>query len=469
MDIESAELMTPSIASVQKTDIQARTRNSSKQIPGKETLMPLDPKLASSSGAAGAVSESEASSLSDTDVPPLSGSNSSSRQNSIYRHNHCSNQKPLNVSNSHIVNEREQYEAQVVPETKDISLPNHAIDDIKEMSIDIGGSLAKLVYLTKDPHNAGGVRLNFYKIETDKIDQFIRFIRSIMDTQFDHYKQTPTIIATGGGAHKYHDKLSSELNCRIQREDEMQCLIIGLDLFIRGIKNEVFYYDEANNKYIEIDQSDEPVGEVSPSVYPYLLVNIGSGVSMIKVTGPNEGNFERVGGSSLGGGTLWGLLSILTDCNSFDEMLEMASTGNNENVDLLVGDIYGMSYNKIGLKSNHIASSMGKVFKEVIDTEKGDLSREERLSRFKQEDIARSLLYAVSYNIGQIAYLQAQRFNLKKIYFAGSYIRNHYQTIRTLSFAINFWSQGEKKAYFLNHEGYLGAMGAFLMRRNDLG
>lgn len=37
--------------------------------------------------------------------------------------------------------------------------------------------------------------------------------------------------------------------------------------------------------------------------FPYLLVNIGSGVSIIKVTSLNE--FERVSGSSLGGGTFW--------------------------------------------------------------------------------------------------------------------------------------------------------------------
>ncbi|KAG0682297.1 hypothetical protein C6P40_001917 [Pichia californica] len=422
--------------------------------------------------------ESDLSSISDidqyhdTDLNLSStSSNNSSRQNSIYRHNHCNNQKPLNVSNSHIVNDKDQYESKLLPETLDISLPNHSMKNINEISIDIGGSLAKLVYFTKDPINLNGVRLNFYKIETEKIEEFIQFLKNIILTHYNNSDQSPVIIATGGGSHKYYTKLSNELNCKIQREDEMQCLIIGLDFFIRSIKNEVFYYDDLNNKYIDIDKSDDQINDISStSIYPYLLVNIGSGVSMIKVTGPNEGNFERVGGSSLGGGTLWGLLSILTDSNSFDEMLEMASTGNNENVDLLVGDIYGRAYNKIGLKPNHIASSMGKVFKDVIDStnEEGKpLTREERLNKFDQGDIARSLLYAVSYNIGQIAYLQAQRFNLKKIYFAGSYIRNHNQTIRTLSYAINFWSQGDKKAYFLNHEGYLGAMGAFLMRRNE--
>ncbi len=37
--------------------------------------------------------------------------------------------------------------------------------------------------------------------------------------------------------------------------------------------------------------------------------------------------------------------------------------------------------------------------------------------------------------------------------------------MNTLSYAIKFWSKGEKKAYFLRHEGYLGAVGAFLKRQ----
>ena len=37
--------------------------------------------------------------------------------------------------------------------------------------------------------------------------------------------------------------------------------------------------------------------------------------------------------------------------------------------------------------------------------------------------------------------------------------------MNTLSYAIRFWSKGEKRAFFLRHEGYLGAVGAFLKRQ----
>lgn len=221
-------------------------------------------------------------------------------------------------------------------------------------------------------------------------------------------------------------------------------------------------------------------------IYPYLLVNIGSGVSMIKVSGPRE--YQRVGGTSLGGGTLWGLLSLLTGAKTFDKMLGMAERGDNTKVDMLVGDIYGTDYGKIGLKSTTIASSFGKVFRMKQEAEqkaeaRGDLpngdvespsphinSSEDPCESkdeppFDAADISRSLLYAISNNIGQIAYLQSEKHSLSTIYFGGSFIRGHTQTMNTLSYAIKFWSNGEKNAYFLRHEGYLGAVGAFLKRQ----
>jgi len=152
--------------------------------------------------------------------------------------------------------------------------------------------------------------------------------------------------------------------------------------------------------------------EARADIYPYLLVNIGSGVSMIKVSGPRK--YGRIGGTSLGGGTLWGLLSLLTGARTFDDMLAMAEKGDNSAVDMLVGDIYGTDYNKIGLKSTTIASSFGKVFRmkrqAERDAEDGgglangdrhqhldDYALEDDRQSFSAEDMSRSLLYAIRY------------------------------------------------------------------------
>jgi len=93
-------------------------------------------------------------------------------------------------------------------------------------------------------------------------------------------------------------------------------------------------------------------------------------------------------------------------------MLAFSEQGDNAKVDMLVGDIYGQDYSKLGLKSTMIASSFGKVFKKGGEKE-----------TFSPEDISKSLLYAVSNNIGQIAYMNAEKYNLDRIYFGGCFIR----------------------------------------------
>jgi len=357
-------------------------------------------------------------------------------------------------------------------ETKDIRLPNHTAV-VSHIAVDIGGSLAKVVYFSREPlSREPGGRLNFINFETDRIDDCIAFMKQLKIKQQKLNGSRPgelCVMATGGGAYKFYDKIREVLGVDVLREEEMECLIIGLDFFITEIPREVFTYSETDPMHFEDPRSD---------IYPYLLVNIGSGVSMIKVSGPRK--FQRVGGTSLGGGTLWGLLSLLTGARTFDDMLAMAERGDNAKVDMLVGDIYGTDYTKIGLKSSAIASSFGKVFRMKREAEReaedsGGLTNGDAESTdappptsespFSAPDVSRSLLYAISNNIGQIAYLQSEKHSLSKIYFGGSFIRGHRQTMNTLSYAIKFWSNGEKKAYFLRHEGYLGSVGAFLKRQ----
>ena len=53
-----------------------------------------------------------------------------------------------------------------------------------------------------------------------------------------------------------------------------------------------------------------------------MLVSIGSGVSMIKVS--NNGKFQRVSGTMIGGGTLMGLSNLLTGVKDFDQITQIA-------------------------------------------------------------------------------------------------------------------------------------------------
>ncbi|XP_056887193.1 4'-phosphopantetheine phosphatase isoform X3 [Takifugu flavidus] len=81
---------------------------------------------------------------------------------------------------------------------------------------------------------------------------------------------------------------------------------------------------------------------------------------------------------------------------------------------------------------------------------------------FSKEDMSKSLLHMISNDIGQLACLYAKLHNLSRVYFGGFFIRGHPVTMHTITYSINFFTKGEVQALFLRHEGYLGAIGAFL-------
>ena len=88
-----------------------------------------------------------------------------------------------------------------------------------------------MVYFSRDPTSQElGGRLNFLKFETDRIEECIEFMRELKL----HYQTINgsrpadlTVMATGGGAFKYYDRIREALEVEVLREDEMECLIIG--------------------------------------------------------------------------------------------------------------------------------------------------------------------------------------------------------------------------------------------------
>ena len=98
-----------------------------------------------------------------------------------------------------------------------------------------------------------------------------------------------------------------------------------------------------------------------------------------------------------------------------------------------------------------VASSFGKL-----------VMKENPLEGVAEEDLALALLMMITNNIGQVAYLNAQLHSCTKIFFVGSFLRHNAISCRRLSFAIEFWSNGNMEALFLEHEGYFGALGTFL-------
>ena len=63
----------------------------------------------------------------------------------------------------------------------------------------------------------------------------------------------------------------------------------------------------------------------------------------------------------IGGGTLLGLANLMTGIKDFDQVVSLAQSGNNANVDMLVSDIYGPNSPFKELASDLLASSFAKV------------------------------------------------------------------------------------------------------------
>lgn len=96
--------------------------------------------------------------------------------------------------------------------------------------------MAKLVYFTREiSSQSEGGRLNFIKFETERIDRCIEFIKQLKEDHERLNGSAPgelSVVATGGGAYKYYDKLKETLKVDILREDEMDCLITGTNTIL---------------------------------------------------------------------------------------------------------------------------------------------------------------------------------------------------------------------------------------------
>ena len=241
------------------------------------------------------------------------------------------------------------------PQGSSIKLSGALTPSILDPLVQTGNGLAGLndglirdTFIRRTTQHFPGGSLNFGRFETDKIHECVEFIQALIErsaqvnqVSIEEMREGVKIMATGGGAHKFYELFRDTLQVEVRREDEMACLIEGLK-FITLIPDEVYFFSDelihsaskppsstpklpmtttGPGAELERPGPDPPMYgvtfESNPTPqFPCLLVNIGSGVSIIKVD--EDCNFERVSGTSLGGGTLWGLLSLLTPARTFD-------------------------------------------------------------------------------------------------------------------------------------------------------
>lgn len=213
--------------------------------------------------------------------------------------------------------------------------------------------------------------LHFIRFPTSEMGNFLALAKSKGMANL-----VTTVSATGGGAYKFEESFRKEVNMELAKFDELDSLIKGILYIEQANPNECYYWSNP----AQPEESVKTLYDFSKP-YPFLLVNIGSGVSMLAVYGPSD--YKRVSGTSLGGGTFLGLCCLLTGCNSFEEAIDLATSGDHTRVDKLVRDIYGGDYDRFGLPGDLVASSFGQMN-----------SKEKRVN-VSREDLARATLVTI--------------------------------------------------------------------------
>jgi type II pantothenate kinase len=171
------------------------------------------------------------------------------------------------------------------------------------------------------------------------------------------------IRITGAGASKIK---SDVFGIPTRRIDEMDAIGIG-GIFLSGMNN-------------------------------IIITNIGTGTAIIEA---NERGISHFGGSGVGGGTILGLAKKLLPTAEFAGIMELAKSGNLNQVDLLMEDIMDMDISFLNREST--AANFGK----MLDTAGSG-------------DIALAILNMVYQVIGVVSVFAARARNTERVIVTGN-------------------------------------------------
>jgi len=233
----------------------------------------------------------------------------------------------------------------------------------------------------------------------------------------------------------------------------MESLVYGLHfLEENGPPDEVFTVSESGQEC--------PAAWPSP-FFPSLIVNMGSGVSILRVDEGEEGvpagkSFVRLGGTACGGATFLGLARLATSATSFEEAIELARRGDAMRVNKLVGDIYGVEgCGNLGLPATLTAAYFGKLM-----SMEGDVR-----AAIDEADAAAALLMMVVQESVVLArafsqLVKAQFSCPPPVFFVGGFLADNTMARGFIADAFRNLSLGP--ALFLHHADFLGALGSVM-------
>ncbi|MEI5906702.1 type II pantothenate kinase [Bacillus spongiae] len=261
---------------------------------------------------------------------------------------------------------------------------------MRTIGIDAGGTLAKITYIEKG-------RFQYKWFLMNQIEKWLPWLQFTAGEAKFH--------VTGGKATKLMNRLDNVLSV-----PEFTAMAEGTRVLLR---------------------------EEGRKLDRFILVSIGTGTSIYLVDPKNE---ERVAGTALGGGSLLGLGKLLTNAQSFQEIMDLAAKGKRQQVDLVVQDLYD----------------------DTVPPIPGDLTASyfEKAHHLdmKKEDLAAALINMIGELIISLAFEAAKQHQLQSIVFVGSTLQQNKLLKEVLS---RFEKMLHYEAIFIEKGAFVGARGAY--------
>lgn len=231
--------------------------------------------------------------------------------------------------------------------------------------------------------------------------------------------------------------------------------VLGIEYLMKNFKNSKIFFKlpfrhlkelQTVGNVNKLNYFDKIYVQLDESIYPYCISSMIEGSSTYKVI--DKDKVERLGGSSIGLTTYWSLVKLICGYdNPLDAVLD-AIQGDNSNIDLSVGDIFGGNYEGRDLPEKLIASSFGKIKR----------LKQEDVDNLKKQDISRSLLTFTCLCNGQIISMLAQIENLKTCLVYGNPFE-FYDYLQLMQMIIRYNSKDKVDVIFCDYNSYLTILG----------
>jgi len=346
-----------------------------------------------------------------------------------------------------------------------IKVPKEALKNCTSFaSIDRGCSLTKVIIVPKSTVSEEDIFYHlhcssFLNIYFDKVLEYIRDEAYLTEGQ--------DIRVTGAGCDMHQDQIEKTLGRKICFVDEFFCQMRGAAFLLKNLGGDELFHpwvhlSDAHLSYKIIpDLSKSEVikditGEADSEAkhFPNMFVFLGSAAGIVPMFEDLRVVMPTFTG--VGGRCFLGLSRMLLGTGDYTEITELASRGNNK-CDTCLLDVFS---NNSGTTSDNEENGNPYLypFGKLSDDEEPD---------FSQEDVALSVVRAVSINIVHSLVYACRNSGLKRVIFGGNMGRAEIFRISLLQAISSFQILDAMEVRFLK-TGHTGAIGAMITNIDDL-